>query len=203
MGRNINSRVSKKIAITGGIAAGKTTVCQLFEELGAYVVSADLIVHQLLVPSTQLGQKIIALLGEDIVDGNKLSPESIAQKVFGAPLLLRELEKYIHPEVQKVIIAKHWAASEKNIPFFVAEVPLLYEANLESFYDSVIVVTADKRLCQMRFPKGEKDYLHRNNRLMPIEEKIKKANYVIANNGTLDELREKIQFIYIELKEKI
>jgi dephospho-CoA kinase len=193
----------KKIAVTGGIASGKTTVCHLFEQFGACVVSADAIVHQLLVPSTPLSQEIIALLGDEIVVGKELSREKIAEKVFSSPHLLEKLEKLIHPEVQKVIETKYEAASRTNAPLFIAEVPLLYEAGQEHFYDAVIVVVSEEKVCRKRFKHDENEFLRRNQRLMPIEAKTKKANIVIENNGTLESLRQIIQFTYNSLKENI
>jgi dephospho-CoA kinase len=193
----------KKVAVTGGIASGKTTVCRLFEELGAYYISADEIVHQLLVPSTKIGQSLIALLGTDIVEGKTLSKERIAKKIFCDPCLLNESEKLIHPEVQKVIDTNYKAVSETQTPLFVAEVPLLYEAGFEVFYDSVVVVMSEEDQCLKRSRLPEKEYRQRSKRLMPIEEKIKKADYVIANNGTLKLLRKIIQPIFFALKENV
>ena len=193
----------KKIAVTGGIASGKSTVCHLFEQLGAFVVSADAIVHQLLVPTTPLGKVIIALLGDDIVVGKSFSRERIAEKVFSSPRLLEKIEKLIHPEVQKIIEAKYAIASQQNVPLFVAEIPLLFEARMENFYDTVIVVVGDEETCRKRFRFDEKEFTRRKNNLMPIEEKIKKADLVIQNNGTLDELRQTIQLTYNALKENI
>ena len=92
MGGSITLR---KIAVTGGIASGKSTVCHLFEKLGAYTVSADAIVHQLLDPTQSLGKKVIVLLGPDVVIEGQLSRERIAQKVFCNPCLLKKLEKLI------------------------------------------------------------------------------------------------------------
>jgi len=189
--------------VTGGVASGKSTVCHLFEKLGAYVVSADAIVHQLLVPTHSLGKDVIALLGSDIVVDEKLSRERISQKVFCAHHLLRELEKRIHPEVQKVIEAEYTTASQTNFPLFVAEVPLLYEAGFESFYDVIIVVICDDKKQKERFRYGEAEYLRRNQRLMSIEEKIKKADLVIENNGSLEALAQTLQFTYNDLKENI
>lgn len=189
-------RLPKKIAVTGGIASGKSTVCYLFEELGAYVVSADNIVHRLLVPNTHIGKKIIALLGDDIVVDKALSRTKIAQRVFNSPQLLSELEKTIHPEVQRVIVAEYKKASQKKFFLFVAEIPLLYEAGMENFYDTVIVVTSDKENCWERFRGSKEDYLIRNQRLMPIEKKIQRADLLITNNGNIDELRQTVQITY-------
>lgn len=200
MGGNIKLR---KVAVTGGIASGKSTVCRLFEQLGAYVVSADEIVHQLLVPTSPLGKEIINLLGPDIVENGNLSRERIAQKVFRSSLLLGELEKRIHPEVQQVIETQYKTASQTHAPLFVAEIPLLYEADFEPFYDTVLVVVSDQKRCVERSPYNEDEYLLRSQRLMPIEEKIRKADLVIENNGTVEDLRQTIQVTFNDLKENI
>jgi dephospho-CoA kinase len=193
----------KKVAITGGIASGKSTVCHLFEELGATAVSADQIVHELLIPTTSFGKELIALLGADTVVDGVFNRERIAQKVFRDPLLLEELEKRIHPRVQRVIDTTYKAVAHTPISLFVAEVPLLYEAGLETFYDKVILVLSDEKNCRKRFRYGEEEYRRRSQRLMPIEEKITKADLIINNNGSLRELRQTIQTTYNALKENI
>lgn len=195
--------LSEKIAVTGGIASGKSAVCSLFKELGAYVLSADEIVHQLLVPTTHFGKSIIDLLGPDIVEGGRLSRERIAQKVFReSPLLLKALEKLIHPEVQRVIEAKYKAVSHlKRYPLFVVEVPLLFESGQESFYDKVLVVSSSEEDCKKRFRFDADEYERRSERLIPVEDKIKKADLVIENNGSLEDLRQTIQTIVTSLKE--
>jgi len=199
----LNLKLPKKIAVTGRIASGKSTVCRLFEEMGAYYVSADEIVHRLLIPTTSLGKEIIALLGDDIVVGKTLNRERIAQKVFCDPNLLNKFEQRIHPEVQKVIETEYKTASQHNIPFFVAEIPLLFEANLQDKYDVILVVTCDEKIGEERFPYPKHEYTRRNQRLMPIEEKIKQADIVIDNSGTLENLRQTIQPIFFALKENL
>ena len=80
------------MAVTGGLSCGKSSVCRIFKELGAYVVSADEIVHQLLSPDTNLGQKIISLLGTEIVVNQKLDRSRIAEMYFKNPELLNRLK---------------------------------------------------------------------------------------------------------------
>jgi dephospho-CoA kinase len=193
----------KKIAVTGGIASGKSTVCRLFEQLGAFVVSADAIVHKLLVPSTSLGKKIIAVFGDEILVDGELSRKKIAEKVFSSPPLLEIVEKLIHPEVQKVIESEYETACRTKASLFVAEVPLLYEAGLDSFYDQVIVIVSDEKTSKRRYRDDEQEFLRRSQRLMPSAEKIERADLIIENNGSLEDLRQTIQLTYNALKENI
>jgi len=196
----------KKIAVTGGLATGKTTVCQLFKELGAYVVSADEIVHQLLSPSTSVGQQVIHLLGPEIIRDEKFDRKKIAQLVFSDPSLLCALEKELHPAVFTEIEKRYNQASkEKKYPLFFAEIPLLYEVGKEEQFDSVISVEAKKNLALERFRKqkneSKQEFEKRMERQLPTGHKAAKADFVIENNGDLEDLRAKVKTLYRELNE--
>jgi dephospho-CoA kinase len=192
-----------KVAITGSIACGKSSVCQFFKELGAYVVSADEIVHQLLSPGTVIGQKVITLLGSDIVVNFQIDRSKIAKKVFYQPYLLQSLENILYPEVLREIEQQYDIAQKtQSAPLFVVEIPLLYEAGFDPFFDYVITVDANQEICEKRFKaKGgtNEDYAHRLKRLASQKEKIDKANFVIYNNGSLNEMRDKVVKIYNEI----
>lgn len=193
----------KKIAITGGLAAGKTTVCQLFKELGAYVVSADEIVHQILSPETAIGQQVIYLLGTDIVSGQVLDRKKIATKVFAKPDLLRALESVIHPAVFDAIEQKYQEANkEKKFPLFIAEIPLLYETDAEKYFQVVISVVADREHCRERFihmHKSSEEFEKRMKRQWEPQLKAHKAHLTIENNGDFAELKTKVKTTYIYL----
>lgn len=194
----------KKIAVTGGLAAGKTTVCQLFKELGAYVVSADEIVHQLLSPGTAVGQQVVSLLGTDIISGQELDRKKIAAKVFVQSDLLRALEEIIHPAVFDEIEQKYQQINrEKKCPLFLAEIPLLYESEGQGRFDAVISVFANSELCQHRFMQQThhpmQEFEKRMTRQMESKLKADKAHYRIENNGTVEELKTKIKTLYFQL----
>jgi len=194
----------KKIAVTGGLAAGKTTVCQIFREFGAYVISADEIVHQLLSPGTALGQQVISLLGSDIISGQQLDRKKIAAKVFSQPDLLHALEEIIHPAVFDEIEQKYQQIDrEKRYSLFFAEIPLLYEAEAEGRFDLVITVIADPELCQNRFMQQTHQSVQEFEKRMTqqIEPNLKadKAHYTIVNNGDLDQLKSEVREIYFQL----
>lgn len=191
-----------KVAITGGIASGKSTVCHFFKELGALVLSADSIVHGFLTPSSPIGKQVISLLGDDIVKGENIEREAVAKLVFNNPPLLKQLEDLLHPEVQKVVETTYQklAQSREYVPLFIVEVPLLYESSLEEFYDYVLYVEADEARCQARFVQttdySEKEFLARKSRLLPAGEKRKKADYILENNKDLQSLKRSVNTIF-------
>lgn len=197
--------ILKKIAVTGGLACGKSTVCQFFKELGAHVVSADEIVHQLLSPNTTLGKEIIDLIGSDIVVNCQIDRSKIAKKVFNQPKLLTALENLLYPAVLEEIERIYQQVQhESKSQLFVVEVPLLFEAGFNDSFDAVVAVIADSYLCEERFKDStgysQEEYKKRSARQLNITEKARRADYVIVNNGTLAELRKAVKKLYNQLK---
>jgi dephospho-CoA kinase len=185
----------RKVAVTGGLSCGKSSVCRFLKELGAYVVSSDDIVHHLLSSDKHLCQEVIKLLGTDILINQEIDRTVVAQKVFQNNCLLQALEKILHPAVYDEINNEYQKQMIKNPtpPLFIAEVPLLFESRGETNFDCTVVVIADPELCQDRFIKtkrhGINDYQKRSARQFLSSEKAKKGDFVIVNNGTLHELK--------------
>jgi dephospho-CoA kinase len=189
----------RKIAITGNLASGKTTVCRILQEYGAYVVDADEIVHSLLSPNTEIGKKVIKLFGPEVVVGNQIDRNKISEIVFSDLKKLSALETILHPAVKQEIDRRFMRV--KNNPayqFFVAEVPLLFEAGMEDDFDTVVVVEADEELARSRF-KGKFD--ERQARMLPSKDKVSKADFVIKNNGDITALRSSIQTLLRRINE--
>ena len=173
-------------------------------ERGAYVVSADKIVHQLLSTDTNLIQKVINLLGSDIVVKGQLDRSKIANKVFNHPKLLQDLESILHPAVRAEIDHEYLkAASDPQNTLFVAEIPLLFEVGDDKLFDATLVVAADPKICRERFVletgNTSEEYDRRVARQWTLEEKMKKADFVIHNNGNKDQLKESINKLYPQL----
>lgn len=185
----------KKIAVTGTLGAGKTTVCQIFEELGAYYVSTDMIVHQLLSPTTKTGQKVIALLGNEIVVEGRIDRDKIAKCVFNNADLLDQLEYVIHPQVLKELEKEYLKISKTQAPLFVAEVPLLFESGFDKFFDATIAVVSD----QGRENKKIMMTKERKARMLPKQVLINRCDYVLENNGSIDELKQHVQNLFNQL----
>lgn len=192
----------KKVAVTGGLSCGKSSVCHLFGELGAYVVSADEVVHQLLTPATHVGQNVIQLIGSDIVIQDKIDRSQIAKKVFNHPELLKALEQILHPEVRDEIERHYQKACEQGLAtLFVAEIPLL-DASFGKF-DYTVAVVADENICKERFIQKtgypEDEYHKRMSQQLSPLEKAKRADFVILNDGTMDKLRNAVIDIYSKI----
>lgn len=196
----------KKIAITGGTACGKSQVCRFLQQEGAFVVDADQIVHQLLTSDTVLSQQIVELLGKSVLVNGKIDRAQVAARVFSNPKLLNSLEALLHPRVYEKLDKQFEEVQMTAHPplLFVAEIPLLFETKGEKRFDAVVAVVSHIKTCQERYRnlKGKKnsmDFEKRVARQMAIEEKIRRADFVIENEGTLEHLRQETKKLFYRL----
>lgn len=188
----------KRIAITGGLACGKSSVCHFLEELGAFVVSADSIVHQLLSRDLPTQQAIVDLLGESVKKGNSVDRSEVAKRVFANPELLSRLERLLHPEVQREMQRQYEAAQQSGrYILFVAEIPLLFEAEMEDLFDETVAIVCDQATSEGRY--GRADFALRSARQLTPPEKAARADHVIVNQGTLSELKEESRKLFERL----
>lgn len=191
----------KKIAVTGGLSCGKSIVCRLFQQLGACVVSADEIVHQLLTPDSESGKRVIEWLGPTIVRKGQIDRNQIAEIVFSDPAKVKKLESWLHPGVRAIIKQAYEDANKTStFSFFVAEIPLLFEAAMEKDFDWVITVSSSPEMALERFKGSPEEFNRRSALQMPLDEKMKKSDYILFNNGSKDELALQVQQLYNHLK---
>ncbi|HLY93436.1 MAG TPA: dephospho-CoA kinase [Gaiellaceae bacterium] len=167
------------VAITGGIAAGKSEALAAFARHGAATLSADDLVHDLLARDPEVREAIRAHWGEDAV-GDRAR---IGEIVFADPAELEWLERLLHPKTRAA--ADAWLA-EVDRPVAVVEVPLLYETGGESRFDAVVVITAHPDVRGRR----RAGLAERESRLIPDEAKVERADFAFVNDGTLDDLDE-------------
>lgn len=194
----------KKVAITGGLSSGKSTVCKFLKERGAYVVSSDEIVHRILTPHSKTGQEVIALLGKEITVGDQFDRAKIAKKVFKNKQTLKALEQILHPAVLEEIERQYnQVKNQTQYPLFVAEVPLLYESESQHLFHATIAVVANPQIAQKRFQEKThypmEEFEMRMTHQLPLEEKMAKADYVVFNNGDLIELEKQVETLYLNL----
>lgn len=192
------------VGLTGGIASGKSTVSNLFRKYGIEIVDADKVAKEVSEKKESI-EKISNIFGKDILDSDgKIVREKLREKAFKNRELLQELNKIIHPQVMEYFKRKKEENSKDEILIF--DIPLLYETKMEYLCDKIIVVGVDvqKQIRRVVARDGSSEELAKKIifNQMPLDEKIKKADIVIMNDGTLDGLEAKVMKIYRELKER-
>jgi dephospho-CoA kinase len=163
------------VAITGGIGAGKSEALAAFARHGAATLSADAVVHDLIASDEEVRSALRARFGS-------VERADIGRVVFADRAALQWLETLLHPRV--VAIERGWLASVEA-PVAVVEIPLLYETGGERGYDKVVAITApeDLRAARRRVPDDRRD-----TRLLPEEEKVRRADFAYVNDGSVAEL---------------
>lgn len=130
-----------RVAVTGGIAAGKTTVLNILQACGAYTVSSDAIVHELFSPGTDPWQAIKQIFGNEVIDENgAIRRNRLADIIFASPVSRRKLNRILHPGVLQSIRDKYVRQLEKQATVFAVEVPLLIEVAWQDWFDRIVVV---------------------------------------------------------------
>ncbi len=176
-----------KVGITGGIGSGKTTVCKIFETLGIPVYYADDRAKALMVEDEKLITNIKNLFGEEayLPDG-ELNRKHIADIAFHNPLKLKELNAVVHPAVLED--GNRWHAEQKDAPYTLKEAALIFESDSYQHLDKIITVFAPQnvRLERVLLRGGnltKEDIEARMSKQLPEEEKMKRANFIIYNDG--------------------
>jgi len=195
------------VGITGGIGAGKTTVCKIFEELGAKVIYADELAKEIMENDESLKKKIKKIFGEKSYIGGKLNRKFIADIIFSSDEKRKLLESIVHPAVIKRILSDlKKNADEGKYNFVIVEAALIFESGFDKELDYVLVVDADDEIKIKRIMERDKcskeEVLKRMRAQLDSKIKRELADMVIINDGDIDELRKKVSFFY-SLFEKI
>ena len=192
-----------KVGLTGSIGTGKSTVLKLFNQLGAYTVDVDKIVHQLY-KRKDIQEKVKKEFGKVFNEDGSLNRKKVAKIIFNNPEKKKVLENIIHPEVRREVkkFIQNIEKKDKN-PIVIVEVPLLIETGQYKEYDKVIVVYSPKDLQLKRLiNKGysRKEALKRINSQMDIEEKLKFADFIIKNISSIEDLKKQVKEVFTQLK---
>ena len=176
-----------KIGLTGGIAAGKSEALKAFGRLGAETLSSDAVVHELL-ESDELRRRLVERWGPEVAPGGKVERAKIGEIVFADPEQLTWLESQIHPLVQQR--TAEWLLSlPADAEAAVVEVPLLFEAGSDKVFDTTVaVVTADEVRRERAAARGHALVDEREARQLTQPEKAERADHVIVNDGSVEEL---------------
>ena len=189
-----------KIGLTGGIAAGKSEALAAFERLGAATISSDAVVHELL-DSARLQDRLTERWGEDVAPDGVVDRARVGEIVFAQPEELSWLESQIHPLVGERIGG--WLASlPSKVEVAVVEVPLLFESGMDGVFDTTIAVVAADPLRRARAEaRGHALVGEREARQLDQEEKAARADHVVENEGSIDDLETKLSTLVAKLRE--
>jgi dephospho-CoA kinase len=188
------------IGLTGGIAAGKSTALAAFERLGAATISSDAVVHELLDSEPLLG-RLTERWGADVAPDGRVDRARVGEIVFADPEQLSWLESQVHP-----LVGERIGAFLVSLPAVtevaVVEVPLLFESGMEGVFDTTVaVVTSDDVRRARAESRGHTLVGERDARQLEQSEKAERAEHVIENDGTPEQLEQALSALVEKLRE--
>jgi dephospho-CoA kinase len=190
-----------KVAVTGGAGSGKSSVCNRLKELGITIISSDALAREAVAPGSTAHEKILNYFGEKVVLSNgKLNRQMLRRIILNDGAARLSLERFIHPEISKLMQRKMAQAERNGIRVVAVEVPLLFELGMEKQFDLIVVVSADPKVRVKRLMDRDKvsreDAEELLNVQMPDQEKVKRGGFVLSNNGSAKQLISSVDRFY-------
>jgi dephospho-CoA kinase len=194
----------RAVALTGGIATGKSHVREQFEKLGVPTIDSDVLARQAVAPGTPGLAAVVERFGSGVIDASgALDRHKLADIVFANHDARRALEAIVHPAVRRANAAWFASLDPGQHPFAIADIPLLYEVNRDTDFDEVIVVAADPEIQVKRVMErdglSEKEARQRLAAQLPIDEKVRRADYVIRTDGTFADTDRQVKDVWQQL----
>ena len=201
-----------KVGLTGGLACGKSTIAEMFARRGVHVLSADRLAHELMFPGKPVYYEVVQTFGPGVVGpGGEIDRGLLANAAFGGGRI-EELNRIVHPAVIKA--QDEWmdeiGRREPNAIVMI-EAALIIEAGAASHFDKLVVIvcspyTRVARLAERMHTNPESARAEVERRMkfqLPDEKKVEAADYVIRNDGTLDEAEQQVEQVWGELKKLV
>ena len=203
-----------KVGLTGGIASGKSVVGAMFTDLGVHLIQSDKVAHELIEPGGAAYDKVVAQFGTGILNPDRtIHRARLAEAAFGgaAPSRIEQLNRIVHPAV--IERENAWMESlGRRDPHAIAmvEAALILEARAAERFDRLVVVTCrpEQRISRWAARVGvdmetaRREVTRRAAAQLPEEEKLRAADYVIDNSGSLEETRKQVEEIYQKLRRR-
>jgi len=193
-----------KVGLTGGIGAGKSTVADLFSKRGAVVIRSDELARQVIEPQTPGFKQVTSRFGNEIVnDEGNIDRAKLAQVVFNDDVALKDLENIVHPLVRER--TNQLMSEQTSETIIVNEIPLLLEKKMESLFDFlVIVISSEKNRLERLSQKGVLEEQAKARMAKQVNDQDRKAaaDFLVVNDGNLDQLEADVQKIWQTLQER-
>jgi dephospho-CoA kinase len=193
----------KLIGLTGGAGSGKTTVAEMFRELGATVVDADEASHEVYAPESPGFDAVVSEFGPDYVRDGRIDRERLGELVFHDEDARRRLNAIVHPLVRLWMSARTVEAERDGAEVVIHDVPLLFESGLQDIYSDVVLVYVPESLQRRRLVEGRGLSEDRARAIiasqLPIDEKRGRAQHVIDNSGRREATRRQVEKVWAEI----
>lgn len=202
---------TRVLGLTGGIGSGKSTVAAMLRELGAAIIDADRIVHELQAPGMPMLEELASAFGREILDAaGALDRKALGAIVFRDTEARRRLGLIVHPQVGIEMLRQVTAARESGVPMAVADIPLLYEGRregrdtagalgVEGVILSWVPVEIQIERTMMRDSCTREEAMARIRAQVPIDEKRELAEHLIDNSGSREETRRQVEELFDKL----
>ena len=185
-----------RIGVTGIFASGKGTVCEMFRELGAGVIDTDIVAREIMEPGAQGLMKVVEEFGDSFINSDgTLDRRGFASHVFTSAAKVKRLNEITHPIIREIVIER---TSGDGI--YMINTPLLFESGFNEFMEKNIVVTAGDDQVLDRGSRRDnisvEEIKERLKHQIPLNEKVKLADYVIDNSGNIDNTKRQVADIW-------
>ncbi len=193
------------VGLTGSVGTGKSTVTNFFRELGAYIIDWDELAREVTRPHLRAWKEIVEYFGKDFLNEDlTINRQKLAEIVFSDKEKVAKLNQIVHPEVFKEDerITNEIKSLDPDA-LIIKDIPLLFELTRPIFVDKVVVVSASEQTQLRRLEEkgmSREDAQSRIKSQLPLEEKIKSADFVINNDGPLEETKKQVEEIYSLLR---
>jgi dephospho-CoA kinase len=187
-----------RIALTGGIASGKSTVADLFAEYGVSIIDTDVIARELVQPGNPALEEIRFAFGDEVFDSEgRLDRRSMREIVFSDPSRRKELESILHPRIRDAVVAQSEATDG---PYQIIAVPLLVGSPIQQFMDRVLVVDCDEEIQLRRLLARDAENEEQARRILAAQasrqDRLEIADDVITNNDELSDTRSQVDALH-------
>jgi dephospho-CoA kinase len=195
----------RRVALTGGIATGKSHVRERFERLGVPTIDSDRLARDAVAPGSPGLAAVIERFGRGVLDADgALDRQKLATIVFADEQARKTLESIIHPEVRRATDAWFTTLDPARHPYAIADIPLLFEVNRDRDFDVVIVVAAEPetqiRRVMQRDGLSEPEARQRLAAQLPIDEKVRRADFVIRTDGPQEDTDRQVREVWERLR---